>query len=63
MAPVSDVFPADGTLHLLEIGIQAVQLSPYRAGPPMRRPLRLDPATGFLACCLRCPELLGLEIH
>ena len=46
-------FPADGTLHLLEIGIQAIQLSPYHAGPPAHRSLRLDPATGFLACC--CP--------
>src|ERR1700730_11296646 len=29
----SDVFPVDGGLHLLEIGLQAIQLSPYSAGP------------------------------
>jgi hypothetical protein len=32
IAPVSGVFPTDGGLHLLEIGIQAIQLSPYHAG-------------------------------
>jgi hypothetical protein len=37
-------FPADATFHLLEIGIQAIQLSPYHAGPPEHRPQRLDPA-------------------
>jgi hypothetical protein len=30
-------FPADATFHLLEIGIQAIQLSPYHAGPATRR--------------------------
>jgi hypothetical protein len=29
----SDVFPVDGGLHLLEIGLRAIQLSPYSAGP------------------------------
>ena len=29
----SDVFPVDGGLHLLEIRLQAIQLSPYSAGP------------------------------
>ena len=29
--------PADGTLHPLEIGIQAIQLSPYHAGPSTPR--------------------------
>src|ERR1019366_3033390 len=52
-APVSDVFPADVKFHLLEIGLQAIQPSPYHAGPPVRRPQRLGPATGFLACS--CP--------
>src|SRR5947208_13341224 len=52
-APVSDVFPTGGYLHLLEIGIQAIQLSPYHAGPPARRPIRLGTTTGSLACS--CP--------
>jgi hypothetical protein len=33
-APVSAVLPVDGNLHQLEIGLQAIQLSPYHAGPP-----------------------------
>src|SRR3954447_16306605 len=33
-APVSAVFPANGNLHQLEIRLQAIQLSPYHAGPP-----------------------------
>jgi len=37
-------------LHLPEIGLQAIQLSPYHADLPARRPIRLDPAAGFLAC-------------
>src|SRR4051794_28162649 len=53
LAPISDVFPVDANFHLLEIGIQAIQLSPYHAGPPARRPGHLDPAAGFLACS--CP--------
>src|SRR6266508_2093647 len=32
VAPVSGVFPVDAHLRLLEIGIQAIQLSPYRSG-------------------------------
>jgi hypothetical protein len=36
VAPVTSVFPADGSLHLLEIGIQAIQLSPYHTGPATR---------------------------
>ena len=35
--PVSGVFPAGVLLHLLETGIQAIQLSPYHADPPARR--------------------------
>src|SRR5207248_5589463 len=45
--------PVEVNLPLLEIGVQAIQLSPYHAGPPARRPGHLDPATGFLACS--CP--------
>jgi hypothetical protein len=48
--PVSGVFPAGVILHLLETGIQAIQLSPYHADPPARRSLRLDTTAGFLAC-------------
>src|SRR4051794_13508005 len=33
-APVSAVFPADGNLHRLETRLQAIQPSPYHAGPP-----------------------------
>src|SRR3954468_15608436 len=57
-APVSGVFPVDVNLHLLEIGLQAIQLSPYHAGLPAHRPQRLDPATGFLACS--CPLHLSV---
>jgi hypothetical protein len=32
-APVSGVFPMDGPLHLLEIRLQAIQLSPISRGP------------------------------
>ena len=39
--------------HLLETGIQAIRLSPYRADLPARRPVRLGTAAGFLACY--CP--------
>ena len=53
-APVSGIFPAGGPLHLLEIRIQAIQLSPYHAGPPAPRPVRLGTTTGFLACY--CPH-------
>ena len=48
--PVSGVFPAGVALHLLETGIQAIQLSPYHADPPARRSRRLDTTAGFLAC-------------
>jgi len=37
-APVSGVFPAGVHLHLLEIGLQAIQLSPCHAGPPNASP-------------------------
>src|SRR3954463_2172146 len=44
VAPVTGVVPADATLRLLEIGLQAIQLSPYRAGPSAHRPVRLGTA-------------------
>ena len=42
-APVSAVFPADGSLHRLEIRLQAIQLSPYHAGPPDTPPQTTGP--------------------
>jgi hypothetical protein len=48
--PVSGVFPAGVLLHLLETGIQAIQLSPYHTDHPTRRSRRLDTTAGFLAC-------------
>ena len=36
-APVTGVFPAGDFLPLLETGIQAIQLSPYHAGPATRQ--------------------------
>ena len=47
-APVSGVFPAGADFHLLETGIQAIRLSPYRADLPARRPVHLGTAAGFL---------------
>src|SRR4051794_14962359 len=32
----------------LEIGVQTIKSSPYRAGLPAHRPRHLDPVTGFL---------------
>jgi hypothetical protein len=37
VTPVSGIFPVDDTLRQLEIGIQAMQLWPYHAGPATRR--------------------------
>jgi hypothetical protein len=37
-------------LHRLEIGIQAIQLSPYHAGPAAPRFIRLNTTAAFLAC-------------
>jgi hypothetical protein len=54
VAPVSDVFPADGYLHLLEIGVQAIKLSPYRTNRVAHRSIRLDTIAAFLACS--CPS-------
>ena len=50
-------FPADATFHLLEIGIQAIQLSPYHAGPTAPRLQRLSAAAASMACC--CPVHLS----
>ncbi len=49
-APVSGTFPADEKLRLLGVGIQAVQLSPYRSGPAAPRSSYLDTTTASLAC-------------
>jgi hypothetical protein len=49
-APVTGAFPAGADFHLLETGIQAIRLSPYRADLPARRPVHLGTAAGFLAC-------------
>src|SRR5512142_3402565 len=49
-APVSGAFPAGAYLHLLGIGVQAVELWPYRTGPAAPRPLRLGTTAAFLAC-------------
>src|SRR3954467_2800930 len=34
----------------LEIGVQTIKSSPYRAGLPAHRPRHLAPVTGFLPC-------------
>src|SRR5664280_1403180 len=52
-APVSGVFPAGFKLRLLEIGLQAIQLSPCRADPLTHHPIRLGMTASFLACY--CP--------
>src|SRR5215475_16178170 len=45
--PVSGVFPAGAILHLLETRLQAIPLSPYRADPPARHPVRLGMSCRF----------------
>ena len=47
LAPVTGVFPAGVYSHHLEIGLQAIKLSPYHAGPPTPRPIRLGTRAGF----------------
>ena len=37
-APVTDAFPPDVVLPRLEIGIEAIQLSPHHTGPAEPRP-------------------------
>ena len=61
--PVTGVFPAGVYLHLLETGIQAIQLSPYRADLPARRPIRLGTAAGFLACYFPRSPFQGQVSH
>jgi hypothetical protein len=55
LAPVSGVFPAGSSLHLLEIRLQAIQLSPCHADLSAHHPIRLGVTAGFLACC--CPHI------
>ena len=63
-APVTGVFPAGDLLHLLETGIQAIQLSPYHADLPARRLIRLSMAAGLLACYFPLHlSVLGLAIR
>lgn len=40
----------DANFHRLEIGVQAIQLSPYHAGPSAHRPWQLSPVADSLAC-------------
>src|SRR6185437_6913230 len=54
--PVSGVFPAGATLHLLETGLQVIRLSPYRADLPARHPIRLG------MCCRFSGMLLSLIV-
>ena len=61
--PVTGVFPAGVYLHLLETGIQAIQLSPYRADLPARRPIRLGATAGFLACYFPRSPFQGQVSH
>ena len=63
-APVSSVFPAGVGLRLLDIRLEAVQLSPCRAGPLARHPVRLGMTASFLACYgpLMLPFGSGLAI-
>src|SRR5262249_55766634 len=63
-APVSGVFPVGMEVYLLEIRLQAIQLSPCRADPLTRHPGRLGMTVSFLACyCSRfLPFGSGLAI-
>src|SRR3954469_8784730 len=42
-------------LLLLEIGVQTIKSSPYRAGLPAHRPRHLHPVTSFLPCSVPRP--------
>jgi hypothetical protein len=57
--PVSGVFPAGSTLHLLETRLQAVWLSPCRADPPARHPIRLGMDCRFPGMLLSPTTLSG----
>src|SRR6516164_11178631 len=62
-APVTGVFPAGVELHLLEIRVQAIQLLPYHADLPARRPVRLGTAAGFVACYFPWSPFQGQVSH
>src|SRR6266568_8864208 len=49
----SGAMPTDVTFRRLEIGVQAVQLSPYHAGPADASAQHLDLIVALLAC--DCP--------
>jgi len=57
--PVSGVFPAGATLHLLETRLQAIRLSPYRADLPARHPVRLGMNCRFPGMLLSPTTLSG----
>jgi hypothetical protein len=48
-------------LHLLETGFKAIQLSPYHADPPARRPVRLGSDRRFSGM-LRSPSPFGSRV-
>ena len=57
--PVSGVFPVGSVLHLLETRLQAVWLSPCRADPPARHPIRLGMDCRFPGMLLSPTTLSG----
>jgi hypothetical protein len=57
--PVSGVFPVGAILHLLETRLQAVWLSPCRADPPARHPIRLGMDCRFPGMLLSPTTLSG----
>src|SRR5947208_8468591 len=57
--PVSGVFPVGAALHLLETRLQAVWLSPCRADPPARHPIRLGMDCRFPGMLLSPTTLSG----
>src|SRR6185312_7150250 len=60
-APVSAVLPVDGNLHRLEISLQAIQLSPYHAGPPATPSLTTGPGRRVLWHAL-VPSTFRLQV-
>jgi hypothetical protein len=57
--PVSGVFPVGAIFHLLETRLQAVWLSPCRADPPARHPIRLGMDCRFPGMLLSPTTLSG----
>ena len=57
--PVSGVVPVGAILHLLETRLQAVWLSPCRADPPARHPIRLGMDCRFPGMLLSPTTLSG----